>query len=100
MTAPKWDEVFSRRLPGDLPSAPVQRVPIVRNPVCERDCSGRHEIEARIGCATCGVAFYRLLAHEWSHQEGHYFYSQEAIHEAPPGLTACPRCGSALQRMR
>jgi len=99
MADPRWEEVYARPIAGGMPAVSRRDLPFVRDPVCPQHCSGKHDTEAVLGCVDCRVRLYRVVAHEWYFNEGHYFYSHEPIHEAPVGLTACPTCGGPLRRL-
>lgn len=99
MSDPRWETIYRNPLDAPLPTIPPRSVPLVRDPQCPANCSGKHETEALLGCRRCRSELYRVVAHEWAHQEGHYFYTREPIHEAPPGLLNCPACRTPLQRV-
>lgn len=71
-------------------------------PTCAADCSGRHEVEARFTCPRCYHVAADLIAHEWKHLAGHFFYEVRS----PNGTVLpkadqpneCPGCRVALVR--
>jgi hypothetical protein len=93
-----WAEIYGERPPSTWPATSRLSVPVVRHPVCAEHCSGRHEVEAVLACPACKAPAFRLVAHEWAHQEGHYFYTREPINGAPAEATTCPGCGRPLAR--
>ncbi len=99
MSDPRWGEVFSGRLPAELPSVPKVSTPLVRNPVCPTHCTGNHGVEATLGCATCRLVVGRIVAHEWYTQEGHYFYTREPVPGYSMTLAFCPQCSEPLGRL-
>ncbi len=99
MSDPRWGEVFSGRLPAELPSVPKVSTPLVRNPVCPTHCTGNHGVEATIGCPKCSLVVGQLVAHEWHTQEGHYFYTRESVPGYSAVIADCPRCHVPLERI-
>ena len=87
-------------VPGTLPSVPRLAVPLVRTPTCPDHCSGKHHVEALLACTVCEAPAFRLVAHEWAHADGMYFYSTEPMNGMPAGATVCPRCEAPLTRRR
>lgn len=93
MSDEKWDRIFSKPPVLSLPDAPVLVRPLPRGGVtCAEHCSGRHEIEAVMACRRCGGQKYALVAHEYAHREGHFFYTHEPMNGAPPHEGRTPRC--------
>jgi len=100
MTDPTWSAIYSQSQIGAMPSVTRFSTERVLNPTCPTNCSGRHTTEALIACVVCEARIFRLVAHEWNTQDGHYFYSTEDLTGTYPGATSCPACGGALRRVR
>lgn len=95
----RWLDIFNRPPRDSRPAVAPLAVPRVRAPKCEEHCSGRHEHDGIMQCPNCRVPAYRIIAHEWAHQDGHYFHSLEpmngfAIQEKSPKCN----CGREMVR--
>ena len=94
---PEWERIFSD--PERLAEAGGRRWRTAATPVgppgppaCPSHCRGSHHEDGLITCAHCGGVAYRIIAHEWVHMEGHYWYTHESVNGAPLPLPREPRC--------
>lgn len=93
----RWAEIHARRL--SYAAAPIVHSVNTRNPTCPEHCSGKHGTDGVLTCPKCRRAKYRIVTHEWSHQEGHYWNTVEPLNGAAPyhhRETRC--CGVSLVR--
>lgn len=98
---PSWQEIYGGRIPDTLPPVPRNSTPVVLYPVCPRDCSGRHSVDAVLTCRRCGVAAYQDVAHEYLVNPGVNFHRLETMNGAPvladPHMP-CPACGEQFRK--
>lgn len=89
----RWAEIYANLPVFSPPQAPqlVRMIPPGRA-TCAEHCRGKHEIEAVFTCRRCGGRKYALIAHEYAHREGHYFYTFEPMNGAPPHTGGTPEC--------
>ena len=98
---PSWEDIYGGRIPDTLPPVPRNSTPIVLNPECPRDCSGRHSIDAILTCRSCGAAAYKDTAHEYRVNPGVNFHRLETMNGAPVLMSAhmpCPVCGGQFRK--
>ena len=98
--APSWDEIYGGKMQLDLPPVPRNVTPIVDEPRCPGDCSGRHGVDALIECAKCGPV-YRDWWHEYRVNRGVNFHQIEPLRGAGPfrgAYSTCPLCQGALTK--
>ena len=97
-----WHEIHGRPVPAAPLPTRVVGLPYIRTPTCPEHCSGRHEVEADLACPSCRDVAYRLVAHEYAGNEGHYFYTCAPIggepESQPRTRPLCPDCGTGLRR--
>ena len=100
MADEKWSQIHGGRITYSAPT-PRLSVPVVSRPTCENSCSGRHETEGIVQCPNCKVPAYRIVTHEWSHQEGHWFYTLDPLNGMKPsdGMTPICDCGRRMVRV-
>lgn len=98
----RWDEIYKSPPTSPLPSVPPLSVPRVGTPTCPEHCSGRHEVEDTLRCPRCDVDTHRLIAHEWFHADGQFFYTLARIGSdpapTPTSKPTCDHCGCGLTR--
>ena len=96
---PTWEQIYATR-PVYAPVTPRLDVPRVPKPRCPEHCSGKHDMEGTVYCPHCKVPAYQVRAHEWNHQEGHYFYELVPMNGSPPsnGKTPVCNCGRTMIR--
>lgn len=75
-------------------ASPRLEVPRVPNPKCPDHCSGRHEVDRMLVCPKCKAQCYRVINHEWFHQDGHWFHSVEPTGSGVDLKGRQPFCGS------
>lgn len=99
MADPKWQEIYATR-PQYSPVSTRHDVPRVSKPVCPEHCSGRHEPEGIVQCPSCQVPAYKVMAHEWLYNEGHWFYELIPMNGSKPstGETPVCTCGKTMTR--
>lgn len=98
---PSWEEVYGGALPTSLPPVPRNVTPVVDNPTCPRDCSGRHGVDSRIQCETCGVTAYEDWHHEYKVNRGVNFSKLKPVNGAKVLRSAdmkCNVCGGAFRK--
>jgi hypothetical protein len=98
---PSWEEVYGGPLPDSLPPVPRNSTPVVDNPECPRDCSGRHGVDALISCATCSIPAYQDWWHEYKVNRGVNFHRLQQVNGAPQLFNAhmdCPVCGGRFSK--
>lgn len=95
----KWDKIYAKPLQVNLPPVAPTVTPRVNKPNCLQHCTGNHHPEGVLRCMKCQTIAYKVIAHEWLYQEGHYFYSIESMNGAPVDklLEVCT-CGGRLVR--
>lgn len=71
---------------------PAQALPPPGPPACPSHCSGGHHYDGQIECLHCHGVAWRIVAHEWIHMAGHYFYTHESVNGAPAVLPKEPYC--------
>ena len=101
MNKPTWQEIYGGEIPANLPPVPRNMTPLVEQPECPRDCSGRHGADAVISCETCRVDAYVDEWHEYKVNPGVNFHKLKAVNGAPV-LNAynmpCPVCGGQFRK--
>ncbi len=98
---PSWQDVYGGQLPSSFPPVARNVTPVVDNPECPRDCSGRHGIDSRIQCESCGVTAYEDWHHEYRVNRGVNFHRLKPVNGAPALISAhmsCPVCGGQFSK--
>jgi hypothetical protein len=98
---PSWEDIYGARIPRDLPPVPKNVTPVVDNPECPRDCSGRHGVDAEMRCNSCQAVAYVDWWHEYRVNRGVNFHRLQTVNGAPVLIFAhmpCPVCGGQFRK--
>ena len=100
MSDETWQQIFAQPPVERRPAAPTLTIPrVLGSPTCEQHCGGRHRVDAIVKCPRCRGVAARIVAHAWSHDEGHYFSTTEPMNGYRLGdPNQCRDCGVDFER--
>lgn len=102
MVAPRnWEDILGHALPSELPPVPRNSTPVVDQPECPQDCSGRHGMDSEIRCVSCQTPAYQDWWHEYRVNRGVNFHQVQAVNGAPVLVKSdmpCPVCGGVFSK--